>query len=149
VTTGRFREMLGRLVRAEGQSRSARTVELYGWLLLLEGAACLIVPDGVASFLRMPSFVAPQAANYFRLAGVWVMGIGVLYGLSGRLDASGFVFATLLDRPLVAPLMAILWCLGILPGTLALAAGLQDGLSALWTLRAWRGENASAARRPS
>ena len=38
--------------------------------------------------------------------------------------------------------------LGILPGTLALAAGLQDGLSALWTLRAWRGESASAASRP-
>jgi hypothetical protein len=30
----RFRAMLGRLLRAEGQSRASKTVEAFGWLIL-------------------------------------------------------------------------------------------------------------------
>ena len=78
--------------------------------------------------------------NYFRLAGVWVAGIGLLYVLSGRLNANGFVFATLLDRPLVLPILGILWYFGMVAGTLALAAGLQDLVTCLWTLTIWRKE---------
>jgi hypothetical protein len=60
--------------------------------------------------------------------------------LSGRLNANGFVFATLLDRPLVLPILGILWYLGMVAGTLALAAGLQDLVTCLWTLTIWRRE---------
>jgi hypothetical protein len=78
-------------------------------------------------------------------------GIGLLYVLSGRLNANGFVFATLLHRPLVLPILGILWYFGMVAGTLALAAGLQDLLTCLWTLTIWRhefgrGETASASR---
>jgi len=45
---------------------------------------------------------------------------GMLYVLSGRLNAEGFVFATLIDRPFVAPTMAALWYFGALPAPLAL-----------------------------
>src|ERR1700681_2969903 len=93
-------EMLHRLLRAEGQGRAAKTVEIYGW----------------------------------------VGGIGLLYVLSGRLNANGFVFAPLLDRPLVLPILGILWYFGMVAGTLALAAGLQDLLTCLWTLTIWRQE---------
>ncbi len=51
-----------------------------------------------------------------------------------------FVFASLLDRPLVPPLMAVLWFLGILPGGLALIFSVQDFASFLWTLSAWWAE---------
>jgi hypothetical protein len=39
------------------------------------------------------------------LIGMLVSGFGMLYLLSGRLNAEGFVFATLIDRPFVAPTM--------------------------------------------
>ncbi len=54
--------------------------------------------------------------NYFRLVGLLVSGLGMLYIASGRLNAEGFVFASMLDRPLVPLAMALLWYLEILPG---------------------------------
>jgi hypothetical protein len=58
----------------------------------------------------------------------------VLYVLSGRLNAEGFVFATLIDRPFVAPTMATLWYFGALPGPLALLFAIEDSASWIWTL---------------
>jgi hypothetical protein len=96
----------------------------------------------VASVLHLPP-LPEHGPNYFRLLGVLVGGIGMLYVVSGRLNAEGFVFASLLDRPLVPPLMAILWYCGVVPGTLALAFALQDFGSFLWTLLTWRSESRS------
>ena len=136
---GEFGKMLKRLLRGEPQSRSARTVELFGWLILAEGTLILLAPHLVASILKMPE-LGDQAANYLRLAGLLVGGLGMIYVASGRLDSKGFVFASLLDRPLVPPIMALLWWLGIVPGGLALAFAIQDGGSWLWTLMAWKKE---------
>jgi hypothetical protein len=134
-----FREMLVRLLRADGRGRAAKTVEAFGWLILIEGAGILIFPRAIASVLHLPPLVE-QGADYFRLVGVLVGGLGVLYVVSGRLNAEGFVFASLLDRPAVPPLMAVLWYLEIVPGPLALAFAVQDFASFLWTLRTWRAE---------
>jgi hypothetical protein len=134
-----FLEMLGRLLTAAGQSRSAKTVEIFGWLILIEGALVLFVPHLVASVLQIPPF-DEQSANYFRLVGLLVGGLGILYVVSGRVNARGFVFASMLDRPLVPLAMAILWYFGIVPGPLALIFSVQDFASFLWTLMTWRGE---------
>jgi Na+-driven multidrug efflux pump len=99
--------MFGRLLSAEGQSRSAKTVEVFGWLILIEGILVLFAPDFSLSVLG----VAPpgdQATNYLRLVGLLVCGLGILYIASGRLSAEGFVFASMLDRPLVPLAMALL-----------------------------------------
>ena len=64
----------------------------------------------------------------------------MLYLLSGRLNTEGFVFATLIDRPFVAPTMATLWYFGALPGGLALLFAIEDSVSWLWTLLTWRAE---------
>ena len=101
----------------------------------------MFAPDFVAGLLYLPE-LSEQAANYFRLVGLLLGGLGMLYIVSGRLNSQGFVFATLLDRPLVPPIMAVLWWLGIIPGTLAILFALSDGLSSLWTFSAWRRENA-------
>ena len=132
-------ETFHRLVTARGQSRSAKSVEVFGWLILLEGGLVLLFPHLVAGILRLPPLVE-QAANYFRLVGLLVSGVGMLYIASGRLNAAGFVFASLLDRPLVPLAMAILWYLNIIPGPLALIFSVQDFASFLWTLSTWRGE---------
>jgi hypothetical protein len=131
--------MFHRLLSAEAQSRSAKTVEVFGWLILIEGTIVLFAPDFVASLIHIPP-LSDQAANYFRLVGLLVCGVGMLYIASGRLNAEGFVFASLLDRPLVPIAMAILWYQGIVPGRLALIFSIQDFGSFLWTLFTWRGE---------
>ena len=131
--------MFGRMLRAEGQGRAARSVEIFGWLILAEGTVLLIAPQLAVSLLHLPALDG-QAENYFRLVGLLVAGLGMLYVASGRLNAQGFVFASLLDRPLVPPLMLTLWFLDILPWPLALAFSVQDFGSFLWTLAAWRAE---------
>jgi hypothetical protein len=134
-----FQEMFLRMLRADGRSRSARTVELFGWLLLFESAALMLAPHGVAALLHLPA-LTQQAANYLRLVGLLVGGLGMLYVVSGRLNAEGFVFASMLDRPLVPFMMALFWTFEIIPGTLALIFSITDFATFLWTLSAWRAE---------
>jgi uncharacterized protein YjeT (DUF2065 family) len=135
--------MFHRLLSTEGQSRSAKTVEVFGWLILIEGTLVLFAPNFSLSVLRIAP-LSDQAANYFRLVGLLVCGVGMLYIVSGRLNAEGFVFASLLDRPLVPFAMAILWYLEIIPGPLALIFSIQDFGSFLWTLFNWRAEHPNA-----
>ena len=141
---GRFQHMLCKVIRADGQAHSARTVEIFGWIMVAEAAGLLFAPHFAAALLHLPP-LSGQAANYLRLVGLLVGGLGLLYIVSGRLNAQGFVFATLLDRPLVPPIMALLWWFGIIPGPLAILFALSDGLSSLWTFSAWRRENAAAS----
>jgi hypothetical protein len=132
--------MFHRLISAAGQSRSAKTVEVFGWLILIEGTVVLLAPHFTASLIHIPS-LSDQAANYFRLVGLLVCGVGMLYIASGRLNAEGFVFASLLDRPLVPFARAILWYHGITPAPLAVIFSIQDFGSFLWTLFTWRAEH--------
>lgn len=117
--------MLQRLLRAEGQSRSARTVEVFGWIMLVEAALVLFAPHGVAALLHLP-VLSEQAANYFRLVGLLLGGLGMLYVVSGRVNALGFVFASMLDRPIVPFIMAALWYHDIVPAPLALLFAVSD-----------------------
>jgi len=128
------------LLSARDQNRSARTVELFGWLILIESTFILFAPHFVASVLQMPD-LSVQGANFFRLAGLLVGGLGMLYIVSGRLNATGFVFASLLDRPLVPFIMFLFWYLDIIPASLAIAFALQDGISFVWTLLTWKQEH--------
>lgn len=141
---GPFQHMLCKVIRADGQAYSARTVEIFGWIMFAEAAGLLFAPHFAAALLHLPP-LSDQAANYLRLVGLLVGGLGMLYIVSGRLNAQSFVFATLLDRPLVPPIMALLWWLGIIPGPLAFLFAISDGLSSLWTFSAWRRENAADA----
>ena len=136
---GAIPHMFRRLFSAEGQSRSAKTVEAFGWLILIEGTIVLFAPNFSLSILGIAP-LSEQGANYFRLVGLLVCGVGMLYIASGRLNAEGFVFASMLDRPLVPIAMTILWNLEIIPGPLALIFSIQDFGSFLWTLIAWRAE---------
>jgi len=133
------KEMFHQLFTAEYRSRSAKTVETFGWLILVEGTIVLFFPQFAISVLGIPP-LAVQSENYFRLVGLLVSGLGMLYIASGRLNAEGFVFASMLDRPLVPFAMALLWHLEILPGALALIFSIQDFGGFLWTLFNWRAE---------
>jgi hypothetical protein len=132
-------EMFHRLLKPVGQTRAAKSVEVFGWLILVESLILMLSPQFAAQLLHLPELV-PQGANYLRLVALLVGGVGMLYIVSGRLNAEGFVFASLLDRPLVPSIMAVLWYLGIIPGPLALLFAVQDFGSFLWTLFAWKAE---------
>jgi hypothetical protein len=71
----------------------------------------LLFPDFMARLMHFGPLTA-QASGFLHLIGMLVSGFGMLYLLSGRLNAEGFVFATLIDRPFVAPTMATLWYFG-------------------------------------
>ncbi len=132
-------EMALRVLRGRPQDRSARTVELFGWIDLGLGTLILLAPVFVASLLGLPE-LSVQAENYVRLVGLLVSGLGLLYIVSGRLNARGFVFASLIDRPMVPFVMFVLWYKDILPGALAVAFSVSDFGGFLWTLAAWRAE---------
>jgi len=129
-------EMFHRLLNAEGQTRAARSVEYFGWFDMSLGMIILVAPFWAASILRIPAPTL-EGSNYIRLVGLLVGGLGMLYVVSGRLNATGFVFASLLDRPIVPVIMAVLWYLKILPGPMALAFSISDFGGFLWTLWAW------------
>ena len=137
MPTPTLSEMFHRLWKAGGQTRVARTVEVFGWVDLVLGLIILIAPGLVELLLSLPPLTV-QGANYLRLAGLLVCGLGVLYVVSGRLNSQEFAFASLLDRPFVPVIMAILWYREILPGALALAFSITDFVGFLWTLSAWR-----------
>jgi hypothetical protein len=139
LTTPALRGMFHSLRKAETQTRAACTVEYFGWLDFVLGIVILVAPYWVASLLHLP-VLSPQDANYLHLVGLLVCGLGMLYIVSGRLNAEGFVVASLLDRPLVPVIMALLWYRQILPGPLAVAFSVSDFGGFLWTLSAWRAD---------
>jgi len=132
-----LREMFGRLVVADGQTRAAHSVEGFGWIELALGTLILNAPHLAASLLRLPPLDA-QAMNYSRLVGLLVSGLGLLYIASGRLNSTEFAFASMIDRPLVPVVMTVLVRKGIVPIQLAVAFSISDFGSFLWTLWSWR-----------
>ena len=62
---GPFQQMLCKVVRAQGQAHSARTVEIFGWIMVVESAGLLFAPHFAAWLLHLPS-LSEQAANYLR-----------------------------------------------------------------------------------
>ena len=137
MPTPRLREMFGRLIIAGGQTRAARSVEGFGWIEIALGTLILNAPDTMASLLHLPPLDA-QAANYSRIVGLLVSGLGLLYIASGRLNSTEFAFASMLDRPLVPFVMAVLVRKNIVPAPLAITFSISDFGSFLWTLFAWR-----------
>ena len=134
-----FGQTLLRMFQGRPQTASARTVEIFGWIDLTLGLLIFFAPKFMAGLLQLPELSA-QTEGYVRLVGLLVSGLGMLYVVSGRLNSSGFVFASLLDRPLVPIVMATLWYLAIVPAGLALAFSITDFGGFLWTLSAWRAE---------
>ena len=139
MTTPTLSEMFSRLGKAEVQTRAARTVEYFGWLDLVLGLSILVAPRWAAALLHLPP-LGVQDANYLHMVGTLVSTLGMLYTVSGRLNSEGFVVASLLDRPLVPVIMAVLWSMHILPGPLAVAFSISDFGGFLWTFSAWRAD---------
>src|SRR4051812_26104577 len=79
-------QMLLRVFQKPPQSPAARTVEIFGWIDLTLGLLIFFAPKFMAGLLQLPD-LSLQAANYVRLVGLLVSGLGMLYVVSGRLNA--------------------------------------------------------------
>jgi hypothetical protein len=145
MNTFTLAEMVDGLLHPDAQSRAAKSVEAFGWIMLAESLAVLLVPRVVAAVLQLDP-LSEQSATYFRIGGMLIGGLGMLYVISGRLNSNGFIFASMIDRPLVPPMMLLLWSLGVVPGTLAVAFSILDFGTFLWTLFAWRADVADLQR---
>jgi hypothetical protein len=128
--------MFSRLVRSPRQSRAARSVEYFGWIDLVLGLVIFFDPSLTASVLHVPA--GEDGLHLLRLVGLLVSGISTLYVVSGRLDSREFAFASLLDRPIVPVVMALLYAEHLLPGRMALAFSVIDFSGFLWTLASWQ-----------
>ena len=137
--------LIAQLFRPGARPHTAITIEAFGWLLALEGWLIFSMPSGAAGILRLPIPLAAHdtAMVYLRLVGLLVAGLGALYVVCGRLNAQGFVVASMLDRPGVPFLMFVLWRMHLCPAVLALGFSLQDGGGFLWTFTAWLSEQKS------
>ena len=56
--------MFKRLLSASEQSRAAKTVEIYGWIIFLEGGLLLLFPDFMARLMHFGPQTA-QASGFF------------------------------------------------------------------------------------
>lgn len=61
-----------------------------------EGSIILFASHFAVQILLLPGLME-QAENYFRLVGLLVGGLGMLFIVSGRLNTQGFVCASFLD----------------------------------------------------
>jgi hypothetical protein len=130
--------MFKRLLWPREQSRAAKTVEIYGWIIFLECGLLLLFPDFIARPLHFGP-LTPQAAGFLRLIGMLVSGFGTLYFLSGRLNAEGFFRH--IDRSAIRRTdHAYAVVFGGLPGPFALLFAIEDSARWLWTLLTWRAE---------
>ena len=62
-----------------GQTRAARSAELFGWLILAIGFVTLLFPGFTASLLKITSGGFSPGANYLQLVGLLVGGLGMLF----------------------------------------------------------------------
>ena len=132
-------EMFQRLLHPVGQTRAAKSVEVFGWLIFAESVILMLAPHWAAELLHLPALV-PQGANYLARCAARRRRRHALYRQRAP-QRRRICLAPLLDRPLVPPVMAVLWYLGIIPGPLALLFAVHDFGSFLWTLSAWRAES--------
>ena len=111
-----FQTMFRRLRSPEDQSRTAKTVEIFGWILLLESVLIFLAPRLVASLLHLPlleraaansvALVAFPTLGLFRSDNLWVevlywpliLGILLVITLVESLTASGSGGFRLLTR---------------------------------------------------
>ena len=140
-------EMFRRLLKAVGQTRAAKSVEVFGWLILVESVILMLAPPFAVELLHLPA-LEPQGANY--------LGSSLCSSAaSGRsISSAGASMRKDLSLP------RCLWpagpaghggvlVSGTIPGPLALFFAVQDFGSFLWTSSAWRAESRQPQRRTS
>lgn len=139
MTTQKLSQIFDRLIKPGPLTRVSRSIEIFGYIDLVLGLLILIAPRFTAAVFHLPP-LSPLDASLLRVVGVLVTTLGLLYIINGRFNSQGFAVGSLLDRPLVPLIMAVLWYRHILPGPLAASFSIVDFGGFLATVFAWRAD---------
>lgn len=117
-------------------SRASKWTAMNGFIYLGLGAVFILWPGAVQTLLWDPPFAAHEEA-LFRMLGLTIAVIGWLYLFGGRSGSRPVVAASVLDRWILVPAVAVPVALsGVFPHAI-LAFALLDASLALgaWVLR--------------
>jgi mono/diheme cytochrome c family protein len=121
-----------------GQSRAARSTEVFGWLMLAIGLVTLLLPGFSASLLGIAGSGFSPGANYLQLIGLLIGGLGMLFVVGASLDTGGFVTSAVCVQSIAPLLIALAWWMAGIPRRLALTfivISLAGAFSTLWAAR--------------
>jgi hypothetical protein len=135
----RLNRILQRLIKPGPLTLVSRSIEIFGYIDLVLGLLILTAPRFTAALFHLPPLSSVDSA-LLRVVGVLVTTLGLLYIINGRFNSLGFAVGSLLDRPLVPLIMAVLWQKHILPGSLAASFSTVDFSGFLATAFAWRAD---------
>jgi mono/diheme cytochrome c family protein len=123
-----------------GQTRAARSAEVFGWLSIVIGSVTLLFPVFTASLLKISSAGFPLGANYLQLMGLLVGGLGMLFVVGASLDTGDFVTASVSVQMIAPLLIALAWWVAGIPRGVALAFIGSSLAGGFWTLLAARAD---------
>jgi hypothetical protein len=122
-----------------GQSRTARSAEVFGWLILAIGFVTLLLPVFTASLLQLQNGGFPLSLNYLHLVGLLIGGLGMLFVVGASLESEGFIASSIAVQLLASLLIGLAWMLGGVPCGLALTfivICLAGAVATLWAASA-------------
>lgn len=108
-------------------SRAARTVHLHGIYLAAVGLTLIVIPNVLLDVLRIP----PTDQPWIRILGLVVAALAYFHVVAARNELTAFFRASVVVRVLVG--VADIVIVALWGYWLALAFGLVDIASALWT----------------
>ena len=112
-------------------SPAARSVNLFGWYLLVVGTALLVSPNTLLGLFALGA----TTEVWIRVVGMLVVILGVYYRAAAAAELTPFFLATVLGRASV-PVFFIAFILADLGEWPLLLFGAIDAAGALWTWRA-------------
>lgn len=128
-----------RSAASRNQNRAAKTVKAFGWLLLVEGLAILVMPDSVAALLQL---VPLSDHSHWRIIDWWRRHALCRQWAPHR----EWLYIRRPDRsPPDATDHGIALVSWAGAGNLAAAFSLLDFGNFLWTLSAWRADQRAIA----
>lgn len=117
-------------------SKSAFTIKVFGYYLLVLGIALIAIPN-----LLLTTFQIPGTTEvWIRVVGVLVLNIGVYFIYAAKCEARAFFQASVYTRAFVLAAFAAFAALGLASPMLILF-GTVDFAGGIWTHLALKGES--------
>lgn len=112
---------------------AARSVNLFGWYILVVGTALLVSPNTLLGLFALGA----TTEVWIRVVGMLVVILGVYYRTAAAAELTPFFIATVLGRASV-PVFFLVFVLAGWVGWPLLLFGAIDAAGALWTWKALR-----------
>ena len=116
-------------------SKSAFTIKVFGYYLLILGVVLIIAPNVLLTVFRMPI----TTEIWIRVVGVLVFNIGVYYLFAAKCEAKAFFQASVYTRTFVLVSFIVFATLDLVSPML-IFFGITDFVGGIWTQLALKNE---------